>query len=120
MNPASAAATNASAGSRFNRRAFYSLLLCTAGLLLPWSGYQMHVLDAATLSQARHFWMSVHNSAAVLFLFAGIMHVVLNRKALGRYLKRAGSMVVSREALAAFALVAGLVGLFALHAQHVH
>ena len=120
MNPASAAVANASAGSRFNRRAFYSLLLCMAGLLLPYSGWMMHALDAAPLSQARHFWMGVHNSAAVLFLFASIMHVVLNRKALGRYLKRAGSRVASREALAAFALVAGLVGLFALHALHLH
>ncbi len=103
----------------FNRRSFISISMFMAGICLPFSGLMNHRLQLVGMTAERHFWMSVHNSAAILFLIMAIIHIIYNRRMLMKYLKAAGHIAISREALAAIALVVILVGLFSMHAFHV-
>jgi hypothetical protein len=100
----------------FSRRAFVSISLLASGLVLPVSGLIIHKLGFQELTVARHFWMSVHNMAGFLFTFFAICHVVINRRALGNYLKKRPKPLFSREAAVALAMVIGVIGLFASHA----
>ncbi len=100
----------------FNTRSFVSLALFVSGTLLPVSGIMNHELQFDPLSEARHFWMSVHNMSALLFSLAAITHILIHRRVLLCYARNARSIVISREALSAAVLVLGLVGLFASHA----
>ena len=104
----------------FNRRAFVSLTLFVSGALLPFSGYMNHLLQFDHLTPEKHFWMSVHNVAAILFTLSAITHIVTNWRALLHYAKRVQGVVVSKEAALAALLVLGVVGLIAAHAFHVH
>ncbi len=105
-----------SAPRPFNVRAFVSLGLFIAGAALPVSGIMNHNLQFEPLTQARHFWMSVHNMSALLATVFGIWHLILNRRPLLRYAREAQRVLASKEALAALGLVMGVVGLFAAHA----
>ena len=104
----------------FNKRAFISVALFVTGLALPVSGIMNHALGFEPLSPARHFWMSVHNMSALLFIICSVLHIGLNWRALLRSMKNARHVVVSREALAAILLLLIVVGAFSSHAFHVH
>ncbi|NTW32590.1 MAG: DUF4405 domain-containing protein [Bacteroidetes bacterium] len=104
----------------FNKRAFISIAMFTSGLCLPFSGIMNHNLQFETLSVERHFWMSVHNMAAVLFVIFAILHISYNWRALMSYAKKAKEIFISKESLAAIALVIVIVGLFASHTYHVN
>ncbi len=108
-----------SARKPFNKRAFLSVALAASGLVLPISGYMNHLLQFAPLTVERHFWMSLHNGSAILFAVCAILHIVLNWKSLRLYLRRAGTVMISREAFAALALLLAFVGLISSHAFHV-
>ncbi len=103
----------------FNRRAFVSLILIASGSILPVSGIMNHQLQFDTLTQARHVWMSIHNMAATIFMLSAITHVSLNWRPLVHYAKKAKGILLSKEAVAAFILVFGIMSLFASHAFHV-
>jgi len=102
----------------FNRRAFVSLTLFVSGALLPVSGLINHQLAFDFMTPERHFWMSVHNVAAILFTLAALTHIVTNWRALLHYAKKVHGVVVSKEAALAALLVLGVVGLIATHAFH--
>jgi ferredoxin len=103
----------------FNKRAFTSIAMFVSAMILPISGIMNHELQFSPLTQERHFWMAVHNSAATLFAVFAVTHVTLNWKALIHYVKAAKERIVSRELIAAVSLVAIVVGMFASHALHV-
>jgi hypothetical protein len=103
----------------FNTRGFIAVVLVTAGAILPVSGIMNHQLQMETLTTARHFWMAVHNMAATMFVLASAGHIVLNWKPLVRHSRKAVHMMLTKEAVAALAVVLGVVGLFAGHALHV-
>ena len=104
----------------FNKRAFISIAMFASGLCLPFSGIMNHNIQFEPLSVERHFWMSVHNMAALLFVIFAILHISYNWRALMNYAKKAKEMFISKESLAAIALVIVIVGLFASHAYHVN
>jgi 2-oxoglutarate ferredoxin oxidoreductase subunit delta len=104
----------------FNKRAFTSIALLLSGLVLPISGIMNHQLQFDPLTQARHFWMSVHNMSAFLFTIFAITHVALNWRSLIHYVKKAKGVIISMEAVAAVALVASIVGIFVSHVFHVN
>ncbi len=104
---------------QFNRRAFVSVALCISGLILPVSGIMNHELQFAGLTVARHFWMSVHNMSAALFVGFLIAHLSYNWRALVHYMRRMKGSVISKETITAIVLVAGVVGVFASHALHL-
>ncbi len=117
MKPASAAALP----RPFRYRAFVAIVATLTGLSLPISGFMNHYYQFAPFGVERHFWMSLHNSAAILFAVFAIWHGILNRKALLQHLK--GNWLklraVSRESIYALLLVSVLVGLISSHAFHV-
>jgi ferredoxin len=103
----------------FNKRAFVSLVMFVAASILPLSGILNHQLGFSGFSQERHFWMSVHNSAAALSTIFATIHIFLNRKALLRHATALKAVLISKEAMAALGIVGLIVGLFASHALHV-
>lgn len=88
--------------------------------ILPVSGVMNHQLQFSAMTAERHFWMAVHNMAGTLFAVLTLVHMALNRRALWTYLTTKARTIFNREILAALALVAVSVLLFASHAFHVH
>ncbi|MBN2348404.1 MAG: DUF4405 domain-containing protein [Bacteroidales bacterium] len=102
----------------FNKRAFISVALFVSGLFLPISGIMNHKLQYESLTRERHFWMSVHNMAAILFVLFTILHLTYNWRVLIKYAKKIKGISISKEALMAFLLVILIVFLFSSHALH--
>ncbi len=103
---------------KFNRRAFISLSMAVTALILPVSGIMLHSVSDGPLTAERHFWMGVHNMTAFLFTVFTFLHIVINKKALGGYIRKVKTTVITREALMSLGMVLLLVGLFALHGLH--
>ncbi len=103
----------------FNKRAFISTALFVSGLILPFSGFMNHSYQFDTLTIGRHFWMSVHDAAGLLFVIFAILHILYNWRALLHYAKKAKERFLTKEALAAIVLVILVVGLISSHAFHV-
>jgi len=106
--------------TRFNLRAFATLGVLFSGLGLPVTGIANHVYQFESLSTVRHAWMAAHNSLGLLFVVFCIWHVALNRKALLNHIRAFAVRVpmMSREAIAAVAVVALVLFLFVSHAFH--
>ncbi len=106
--------------TRFDTRAFVTLMMAFSGLGLPVTGIASHIYGFAPLTTARHAWMAAHNSLALLFVVFAVWHIVSNRRALGRHLRHAGGYVprVRREALLAAGAVGLVLLLFVGHAFH--
>jgi len=102
----------------FNKRAFVSIAMFLAGLCLPVSGLINHLLANEPMTLGKHLWMTIHNIAGILFLVFAILHISLNWNILIKYIQKAMGIVISREALAAIALIVLIVGLFSSHAFH--
>ena len=100
----------------FNKRAFVSVVMFLAGLCIPVSGLMNHNLQLEPMTVQRHFWMSVHNSAAILFAVFALIHIFYNWRVLVHYLKKVKEISISKEAITAFALVMIIVGLISSHA----
>jgi succinate dehydrogenase/fumarate reductase cytochrome b subunit len=103
----------------FNKRAFVSTALLISGLTLPFSGIMNHYLQFEKLILERHFWMSVHDIAGILFVVFSIIHISYNWKLLLSYAKKTKEIFISKETLAAIAFVLIIVGLFSSHVFHV-
>ncbi len=95
----------------FNYRAFWSLLLAVTALGLPWSGVVLHAAGHRGWTPATHAWMAAHWVFALLFAVAVTGHMVVNRRALLRYVRGLAARVLplSREAVTALAITAGLL-----------
>ena len=104
----------------FNKRAFTSTALFTSGLLLPFSGLMIHILQFEKLTVAGHFWMSVHDISGILFVIFSILHISYNWKALISYAKKAKDVFISKEALIAITLVIIIVWFISSHSFHVN
>jgi hypothetical protein len=103
----------------FNKRSFISIAMIFSGLILPFSGMANHKHQFEMLTIERHFWMTVHNTAAILFVIFAILHISYNWRILINYIKKTKETFISKETLTALALVIGIVGLFASHVFHV-
>lgn len=106
------------AARKFNTRAFVALMIAFSGLGLPVTGVANHVYGFLPLTVARHAWMSAHGILGLLFVVFSIWHIVLNRRALWKYIKGMAARVpvFSREATLAGAVVALFLFLFVGHA----
>jgi len=103
----------------FNKRSFISTALLVSGLSLPISGIMNHYFQFDKLTLARHFWMSAHDIAGILFVIFSILHISYNWRVLLNYVKKAKEMFISKEALTAIAFVIIIVGLVSSHAFHI-
>jgi len=102
----------------FNKRAFVSTGMFISAIGLPMSGLMNHYLAFDILSSERHLWMSVHNVLGVLFTIFAIWHIILNWRQLINYIKKKTQTVISREFIAAVAIVFGFLLIIILHALH--
>lgn len=104
----------------FNHRSFISVGMFTTALFLPISGVMNHQLQFEGLTMQRHFWMSVHNTSAILFCIFIFFHLKYNWKSMISHLRRITEFRINREAILAILLVILVIGLFSAHAFHVH
>jgi hypothetical protein len=104
---------------KFNNRAFISVGMFTSGLILPISGIMNHILQFEPLTEARHFYMAIHNMSAVLFVIFIVIHLSYNWVSLMKYSRKIGDIIISKEALAAILLVICIVGIFSMHVFHI-
>ena len=91
-------------------------------MLLPFSGIFIHSTHGMGERElVKHFAMSVHNLAAIIFFATCIIHIAVNRKAIVKYLsaKTNEYLKLRKEVVIAFIIVFGIVGLFATHAFHI-
>lgn len=102
-------------------RALASMALCCAGVWLVPSGMALHIASHDSATKLSHLFMTMHNTASVLFLLAAVAHVITNWKALTSYVNaRAGECLrFRRELLLAVLGVSGSVLLVASHTLHM-
>lgn len=105
---------------QFNRRAFVSLIAAISGLGLPITGLMNHLYGFESLTVRRHFWMSAHNSLAIIFTISAIWHVILNRQALVHHIRAASKAIpgISREFIWALGVVSLIFAIVVGHAFH--
>lgn len=101
----------------FQTRAFVALVAAFSGLGLPATGLAIHLLQLEPITVARHAWMAAHTVLGILFAVFVLWHVLLNRHALLRHLRRA-AVHVSREAVCAALFAAIALALAVGHAFH--
>jgi len=104
----------------WNPRAFVATGAVLSGLALPVTGLLDHAAGGAS-GEAAVRWSIAHVSLSCLFLGFCAWHVVLNRRALLRYLRaaqaRAGATrLPAREAVAAAVIVGGVLAATVIHA----
>ena len=66
-----------------NKRLIVSLTLLVSLIMMPISGVIIHVTHGARIS---HTWLHIHIVFGVIFIIAGIYHVVYNWRTLKHYL----------------------------------
>ncbi len=109
-------------GQILNRRALTSLFMLFSFLLLPLSGVPLHFSRTeAEPGVSEHFLMSVHNSSALIFLIAAVIHLTFNWNAITKYVatKTTEYFRLRKELILALVIITLLVGLFSSHALHV-
>jgi len=102
-------------------RALASLVLFCAGAWLVPSGIALHFALHDGATRWSHLFMSMHNTASLVFVAAAVVHMALNWKVLIHYMSvRVGEYVrFKRELLIAVLGVSGLVLLVASHGLHM-
>jgi hypothetical protein len=107
--------------SGLSARALASLALFCAGVWLVPSGIALHVALHDGATRWSHLFMSIHNTASLVFVAAAVVHVTLNWRVLSNYVSaRVGEYVrFKRELLIAVLGVSGLVLLVASHVLHI-
>ena len=103
---------------RLDRRTRSSLFMFFSFLWLVPSGIAMHLFDGASTRVAYHVAMSMHWAAAVVFLTAVVIHLVVNWKSVRNLLaqKAREYFAFNREAVVALVVVTAIVLLVASHA----
>jgi hypothetical protein len=102
-------------------RALASMALFCAGVWLVPSGIALHFASHGGTTMWSHLFMTMHNTASLLFLIAAVAHVIMNWKVLTHYVnaKVGEYMRFKRELLIAVLGVSVLVLLMASHALHL-
>lgn len=103
----------------WKQRSFVSLCALLSGLALPATGLADHLAGQSSTADAGVGWSIVHVALGSLFVVFCTWHIVLNRHALLRYLRDKTAVwrsLPTREALAAIALVGGVLALTVTHA----
>lgn len=106
---------------QLDKRSFASLFMLFSFILLVPSGIVMHFAAELPGNQLHHASMAAHNAAALIFLPSAIMHLVLNWKAIVRYMlsKAKAYLPLKREAVIAAGVTILFVLLIGLHPFHL-
>jgi hypothetical protein len=99
-------------------RPLAAIVMFCAGVWLVPSGIALHFATHEGAAKWSHLFMSMHNAAALLFLAAAVVHLILNWKVLIRYIsaKVGECLQFKRELLIAMLGVLGFVLFAVLHA----
>ena len=102
----------------WNQRAFVVLGAALSGLALPITGLADHAARQPVSSDETAGWALVHTSLGIMFVAFCTWHVVLNRRALLRYLRGKATVrrVPTKEVVAALALVGIVLAVTVTHA----
>lgn len=100
-----------SARPRWDQRRFVSCSALVLGLALPVTGVGNHLARHSSAPHVGAGWVVAHVTVGALFVFFLAWHVVLNRRALLRYLRGKVGVLPSREALAALVLIGVVLAL---------
>jgi len=107
--------------SGINIRALASVALFCAGVWLVPSGIALHFASHNGATRWSHLFMSMHNTASLLFVTAAVTHVIMNWKVLTHYVsaKVGEYRRFKRELLIAMLGVSVLILLVASHTLHI-
>lgn len=116
------ARTSLAGGDRvWDQRAFVATGAILSGLALPLTGLLDHAAGGTSAANAVG-WSIAHVSVSCVFVGLCTWHILLNRRALLRYVRAAGARAGSarrlpaRETVAAAAVVGGVLALTVIHA----
>ncbi len=104
---------------RISVRSLVALTLLCAGVWLVSSGIALHAVSYDGAIWRSHLFMSIHNTASLLFIAAAVVHVTLNWKVLTHYTKAGEYARFKRELLIAVLAVSGLVLFAASHVFYI-
>ena len=101
-------------------RALAAMALFCAGVWLVPSGIALHYASHEGDTSWSHLFMTMHNTASLIFLIAVVVHVILNWRVLNHYVnaKVGEYMRFKRELLIAVLGVSVFVLLVASHSLH--
>jgi len=107
--------------SGINIRALASVALFCAGVWLVPSGIALHFASHDGATKWSHLFMTIHNTASLLFLIAAVVHVMMNWRVLTHYVnaKVGEYMKFKKELFIAVLGVSAFVILVAIHALPV-
>jgi len=71
------------ANKKFNKRKVVSLMLLATLIMMPVSALIVHITHGKAIS---HLWLHIHVIFGILFVIAGVFHVVYSWRTLKCYL----------------------------------
>jgi hypothetical protein len=105
---------------KFNSRAFVCIMIGITGFSLPITGLLFHAEQGGPRFHGG-FWQPVHVAMGILFTIFCTWHIILNRKALLRYLTALDlrRLRISRE-LGLALVICGTILLISIIHGHIH
>ncbi len=105
-----------------NKRALVSFLMLTALAFLISSGLPLHFAAFSLSWTNYHALMTIHNTSALIFFVAALIHVSLNMRLIKNYLvqKVDASLKARRELAIAVVIVLSMVVFTTSHVFHGH
>lgn len=105
-----------------NKRALISFLLLIALGFLISSGIPLHFAAFSRDWTKHHALMTIHNTSALIFFIAALIHVFFNIRSIKSYLiqKVEASVKTRRELFIAAVIVLGVVAFTTSHVFHGH
>ena len=67
----------------FNKRAIASLILLFTTIMMPVSVWVSHAMQG---TEAGYTWLYLHGLLGIMFMVAGVFHIIYNRRTLMLYL----------------------------------
>ncbi len=95
---------------KLDKRAFTSIGLLLASIIMPVSILLRHTISFGDSEESVRLFTGIHSSTGVVFVFFFIVHLVLNWKAVKKYL--GSERGPRKEVLVSVCLVALIIALF--------
>ncbi len=99
---------------KFDKRAFTSIGLLIAAVILPVSIFLRHMPIFESSEQHHDLFTEIHSTAGVVFIFFFIFHLIFNWKALKKYLGGEKKSLPKKEVLASVIFVIFIIMLFSV------
>jgi len=105
-----------------NKRALVSFILIVAFIFLLSSGLPLHFAAFSNNWINYHALMTIHNTSALIFLVAVLIHVFLNIRLIKNYFlqKKGAAFKARKELTIAVVMVLAMVALTTSHVFHIH